>query len=91
MAKPDGWSGFVSGTAEIYLDFSGAVDKDKEIEKIIKEIEEKESYEKSLTIKLTNKEFTDNAPKAVVDKEKEKLSETQVILDKLQAQLKTLS
>ena len=55
-----------------------------------KEIAEIKKYVVGLENKLSNKEFVDNAPKAVVEKEQDKLSEAKSKLEKLEEQLKNL-
>jgi len=61
------------GDIEIYL--IGAVDKEKEQARIMKEIAKLEKIIEITKKKLKNKEFVDKAPKAVVNKEKEKLEQ----------------
>ncbi|MBI2038008.1 MAG: valine--tRNA ligase [Candidatus Magasanikbacteria bacterium] len=81
---------FVESGAEIALDLAGAVDVEKEKPRLEKEIAEIKKYVTGLENKVSNKEFVDNAPKAVVEKEQEKLSEAQSKLAKLQEQLANL-
>ncbi len=71
----------VVNDVEIYL--LGAVDKEKEKERIDKEIENLERVINNLEKKLANKDFIARAPKDIVNKEKEKLSEYKGELDKL--------
>ncbi len=81
---------FVKSGAEVSLDLVGAVDAAKEKPRLEKEIQELKKYAAGLENKLSNKEFVNNAPKEVVDKEKDKLSEAQNKLEKLEEQLKNL-
>jgi len=60
------------GDIEIYL--IGAVDEEKEKERVKKEVERLQKIISGIEGRLENKEFTAKAPKEVVDKEKEKLS-----------------
>ena len=55
-----------------------------------KEIAEIKKYLSGLENKLANKEFVQNAPKAVVEKEKEKLTEAKSKLEKFVEQLENL-
>jgi valyl-tRNA synthetase len=71
---------------EIYL--IGAVDKEKEQERIKKEIANYEKIISAAENKLKNKEFVDKAPKEIVKKEKEKLVFWQESLKKLKEQIK---
>ncbi len=81
---------FVESGAEIALDLAGAVDVEKEKPRLEKEIAEIKKYVVGLENKLSNKEFVDNAPKQVVEKEQEKLSEAKSKLEKLTEQLENL-
>lgn len=71
----------VVGEIEIYL--LGAKDEAKEKERIKKEIENLEKMIKAGEAKLKNKEFVKNAPKKIVDDEKEKLKQRKEELSKL--------
>jgi len=72
------------GDIEIYL--IGALDVAKENERIKKEIENLEKIISVVKNKLANKEFTERAPEAVVEKENEKLATWAAELAKLRAQ-----
>lgn len=69
---------------EIFL--LGAVDLAKENARIEKEIANLEKLIAGLKNKLTNKEFIDKAPEAIVKKEKEKLDKWEDDLEKLKVQ-----
>lgn len=70
---------------EIYL--IGAVDIEKEAERIKKEIVEKEKFVASLINKLSNEEFVNNAPAKIVEVEKNKLAVAEAELFKLKNKL----
>lgn len=89
IKKPEEVVIVVSGK-EVYLEVSSAIDKDKEIERINKEIGLVQPYLNSLTHKLNNEEFVNNAPVNVVETERKKLAEAQIKLDKLLGQLQNL-
>jgi valyl-tRNA synthetase len=72
----------VVGEVKIYL--LGAVDKEKEQARINKEIEKLEKFIISLEAKLNNKEFSDKAPRAVVEKEQIRLAKAKTELANLQ-------
>lgn len=82
---------FVESGAEIALDLAGAVDIEKEKPRLEKEIAELTKYISGLENKLSNQEFVNNAPPAVVEKEQVKLSEAKNKVEKLEEQLKSLS
>ncbi len=89
--KETSWAlAFVSNGVEVYIDMAGAVDNEKEKPRLEKEIAEIKKYVSGLENKLSNQEFVSNAPPAVVEKEKAKLSEAQGKLEKLEEQLNIL-
>ncbi len=90
IAKPKNSIGFVESGIEVYIDLEGVVDAGKEQKRLEKEIVELKKYTGNLEKKLTNKEFIKNAPKEIIEKEKQKLSEAQEKLEKLQKQLTDL-
>jgi valyl-tRNA synthetase len=89
--KPEDHVGFVVGGIEVFIDLTGVVDVDKEKIRLETEIKQLSGYVIGLNKKLSNKEFTKNAPKEVVEKEQEKLEEGKVKLGKLEEQLKSLN
>lgn len=72
---------------QIFLDLEGIIDKDKEIERLKKEIERLEKAYQSVNGKLTNPQFVEKAPEAVIEKEKTKLLEIEEELKKNKANL----
>ncbi len=75
---------------EVYLPFKDMIDVKKEMEKIDSEIKNKKGFIENLEKKLGNKGFTKNAPKDVVEKEKNRLKSEKLNLKKLQEQKKAL-
>jgi len=71
------------GGIEIYL--AGAIDEEKEKERIKKEVEKLEKLISGLNARLQNKEFTEKAPEEIVKKEKEKLENWKIELEKLKS------
>lgn len=88
--KPKGSAAKVISGVEIYLDLAGLIDVEAEKARLEKDLAEIGQYVKTLEIKLGNNEFSDNAPKAVVAKEQEKLALAQDKLAKLKDQLSSL-
>lgn len=72
---------------EIEVQLIGAIDKEKEGERIKKEIIEKEKFVRGLQGKLSNEEFVKNAPEKVVNIEREKLAVALSALEKLKEKL----
>ncbi|MEO8665382.1 MAG: valine--tRNA ligase [Ignavibacteria bacterium] len=74
----------VVNDVELYLSLEGNLDSEKQAEKISKEIENLKKYLGTLDKKLTNENFLSKASNEVVEKEKQKQSETKDKLDKLE-------
>ncbi|MCX6796548.1 MAG: valine--tRNA ligase, partial [Candidatus Falkowbacteria bacterium] len=70
---------------EIYL--IGAIDKEKEKDRLEKEIKNLEKIISSIQVKLENKEFIARAPKEIVKQEKGKLSQYKSDWEKLKERL----
>lgn len=78
----------ISGDFEVCL--LGAIDKDKEEERLNKEIAKLETLLKMQEGKLANQEFVDKAPKQIVEKEQEKLEEYRQEIEKIKNAIKNL-
>ncbi|MGL1935897.1 MAG: valine--tRNA ligase [Fibrobacterales bacterium] len=61
------------GSGEVYIPLEGILDKEKELEKLTKELTGAEKFSQSLAKKLSNDKFVNNAPANVVAFEKDKL------------------
>jgi valyl-tRNA synthetase len=90
VEKPAGAVVFVEKGVEVFVELAGAVDTEAEKARIQKEIETVAPYVASLEKKLSNEQFVNNAPAAVVDGEKKKLAEAREKLEKLQQQMSAL-
>ena len=75
---------------QVYVPLEGILDKDKEIDKLTKEIDKTSKFIFGLEKKLSNAKFVSNAPATVVDGEKNKLANQQDILLKAQKALAEL-
>lgn len=80
----------ISGVGNVFLNLEGIINIDKEKASTEKEIKNLENYIKGIEKKLSNKEFTEKAPEAVVTQEKEKLEKANTQLKELQNYLKQL-
>ncbi|MCK4592380.1 class I tRNA ligase family protein, partial [Candidatus Parcubacteria bacterium] len=78
----------VVGNIEIYL--IGLINEEKEMEKTKKEIDELEKYIQQIRIKLGNDNFVANAPREIVEKEREKYQGSSAKLEKLKKKLVSL-
>jgi len=76
---------------ELFVQLEGLISFEKERARLQKEISNIASYAASLKKKLENSSFTANAPKDVVERERDKLSEAERNLEKLGNNLDVLA
>jgi valyl-tRNA synthetase len=89
VTKPDGAVAVVESGVEIFVDVSGAIDVEKEKNRIAKELAEVEPYITQLEAKLAG-DFAKNAPPAIVEKERQKLADAKEKYEKLISQRSSL-
>jgi len=75
------------GNMKVLIPLAGLIDKDAELARLNKEIEKLEKALSAVEGKLSNKNFVDRAPEAVVNKEKVKAEDMQTSLKNLREQL----
>lgn len=75
---------------EIYLPLHELIDIEKEKKRLEKELDNLTGFEKTLSSKLENKKFVQNAPEDVVVKEKKRLEETRTSIEKIKEKLSEL-
>ena len=80
---PENVVSVVNPKAEILLPLDELVDKEKEIERLTKEKAKLEGEIKRVEGKLSNKGFTDKAPAAVVEEERQKGEKYKAMLEKV--------
>jgi valyl-tRNA synthetase len=73
--------------AQVFIPLGDLVDMEKEAARIKKEIEKAESEIKRSNGKLANKGFTEKAPAAVVERERENLANNEKLLADLKERL----
>ena len=78
------------GEMKLLIPMAGLIDKDAELKRLDKETEKLIKPIKALEGKLSNPGFTDKAPEAVVQKEKDKLVEMKSALVNLEEQKKKI-
>jgi valyl-tRNA synthetase len=74
------------GDMKLLIPLSGLIDKDAELARLEKELSKLRSEADRVEKKLSNPNFVDKAPDAVVQKERDKLTEAQSALAKLEEQ-----
>jgi valyl-tRNA synthetase len=80
----------LAGEMEILVPMADLIDKDAELARLGKEIEKLNKELASIKGKLSNANFVDRAPAAVVAKEQQRLDKQQIALEKLQEQQLTI-
>ncbi|MCX6647267.1 MAG: hypothetical protein NTY09_13055, partial [bacterium] len=81
-------SSMLDDTVKIYLPIDESFELGDEIAKLQKEVDKKRKYMESISKKLNDPNFSDQAPAKVIEKEREKLSETEKAVMELEARLK---
>jgi len=71
----------------IYMSLDGAIDKDKEIQRLEAKLEKIRASLSAVLKKLTNQSFIKNAPDAVIEKERAKEDELREQAQKLETTL----
>jgi len=74
------------GEMEVLIPMADLIDKEAELKRLEKEIAKLKAEAERAEKKLSNPGFTDKAPPAVVDKERNKLDSARTALDKLSEQ-----
>ncbi|MCC2606820.1 valine--tRNA ligase [Planctobacterium marinum] len=78
------------GDMEILVPMAGLIDKDAELARITKALDKAEKDFARTQGKLSNEKFVSNAPEAVINKEREKLEEFRLAMEKLKEQKATI-
>ena len=77
----------LAGELEVMIPMAGLINVEKEVERLNKEIEKLVKDSSRIQGKLSNQRFVDNAPTAVVEAERKKLSENAHSLELLKTKL----
>ena len=78
------------GDMEVLIPMAGFIDKDQEVARLIKSVEKLDKEIERVNNKLGNPGFTDKAPPAVIDKEKEKAAGFARDITKLKDQIEKI-
>jgi valyl-tRNA synthetase len=70
--EPDNIISFISGTEKFYVELNQVIDVESELERLKDELEYAQGFVKSVSKKLSNENFVQNAPEVVVEKERQK-------------------
>ncbi len=86
--RPEGPCGVaVCGMATAYVPLAGIIDLEAECRKLRKQEDEISKHMESIRRKLSNQSFVEHAPKEVVEKEREKIAESEGRLARVREQL----
>ncbi len=81
--KFDVVTSFLIKKFEFFIPLEEGFDKDKEINKLKKELDYQRSFLKSVEFKLKNENFIKNAPENIVEKEKQKINDSKQKIDSI--------
>ncbi|MFA5713365.1 MAG: valine--tRNA ligase [Bacteroidales bacterium] len=73
-------SSFISGTLQLFIPLEGMLDLERELEKIESEIARLNRFIIPIKGKLSNTKFLDSAPQNIVERERKKLSDSEIKL-----------
>ena len=79
------------GNMKVLIPLEGLIDRDAEVQRLGREIEKLKKDQARMQGKLSNPNFVERAPAAVVDKERERLDQLQASLATLETQLARIS
>ncbi len=79
------------GSMSILIPMQGLIDKEAEISRKKKELDKAQQDYVRIEKKLSNPSFVDKAPANVVDKERSKLNDKKIAIEKIQEQLEKLN
>ncbi len=80
----------LAGEMEIMIPMAGLIDKDAELARLKKAADKLEQDVKRTEGKLNNQNFVSKAPEAVIEKEKAKLADANMQLNKIHEQVETI-
>jgi len=89
--KVEGASSFLIKSTEFYVPLGSSVDVEAEIKKLEEELKYTKGFLNSVVKKLSNERFVNNAPEAVVNKEKAKQADAEGKIKVIEGQIANLS
>ncbi|MEF2643612.1 MAG: class I tRNA ligase family protein, partial [Paramuribaculum sp.] len=90
-AKDPAAATFMVGTTEVNVPLSANIDVEAELAKLRKDLAYYEGFRTSVKKKLENQRFVDNAPQAVVEGERRKLTDAEAKIASLTAAIEALA
>ncbi len=84
-------SSFIVKSIELFIPLEGKIDKDKESEKLLKELEYARGFLASVDKKLQNKRFVSGAPPSVIEAERRKKADAEAKIRSLEQNLAALA
>lgn len=89
--KKENAKSFIVDTTELFIPFGDKVNVEEEKKKLQEELKYQQGFLKGVMKKLSNERFVNNAPSAVVDKEKQKKADAEARIKVIEEQLKSFS
>lgn len=89
-SKPEQAFGFTAGTSEYYIPVSDAIDIEAEIDKLKKDLDYQKGFLQSVSKKLSNERFVNNAPEQVVANERKKMADAEAKIKLMEERLTSL-
>ena len=80
----------ISNNLKIYIPLDGLVDYEKELEKLNQDLIKYQAEIKRASSKLENEKFVNNAPKKIVEEEREKLNRYKNIYDEIKLSIEKI-
>jgi valyl-tRNA synthetase len=88
--EPEGAMSFIVKNVEYFVPIGGLVDAGEELKKMEEELHYTRGFLGSVEKKMSNERFVQNAPAAVVEKEKQKMADARGKIAVLEAQIRKL-
>ncbi|MBQ9214510.1 MAG: class I tRNA ligase family protein, partial [Bacteroidales bacterium] len=86
----EGAKTFVAKNVEYYIPLGNKINKEEELKKLQSELDYTRGFLASVEKKLSNERFVSGAPAAVVEREKQKLSDAKMKIEALEKQIASL-
>jgi len=88
--KVDDAISFMVGTSEYFIPLEGNIDVEEELKKLEEELKYQKGFLNSVSKKLSNEKFVNNAPQKVVDIERQKQADAEIRIKAIEEQINLL-